>query len=81
MNEREALEKIKEEARHCLNWQEGLNNIINIATQALAPQEPQEKTFTLEEIKRILKNLHKKEFYDCGECTECLLAEFEKECG
>ena len=47
MNEREALKEIRFEAEFNGN-DESLKKIINLCAQALAPQEPQEKTFTLD---------------------------------
>ena len=63
MNEREALEKISNisEINDCTCFYEDFKNCDTcdankgcayyIATQALAPQEPQEKTFTVDEVK------------------------------
>ena len=55
MNEREALEKIKNSCQYEFNCKEcHLDKdtcLCLIATQALAPQEPQQKTFTVEEVK------------------------------
>ena len=71
MNEREALEKISNisEINDCTCFYEDFKNCDTcdankgcayyIATQALAPQEPQEKTFTVEEIDHLTQKLEK----------------------
>ena len=71
MNEREALEKISNisEINDCTCFYEDFKNCDTcdankgcayyIATQALAPQEPQEKTFTVEEIDQLTQKLEK----------------------
>ena len=54
--EREALEKIKFEAEFNGN-KESVKKIFDIAKQALAPQEIQQKAFTFEEVSEALKPL------------------------
>ena len=61
--------------------QEMLREIKEIAKQALAPQEPQQKTFTVEEVKNIMYSVENKYF---GErmvtiFIEYVIKEFEKE--
>ena len=75
MNEREALEKISNisEINDCTCFYEDFKNCDTcdankgcayyIATQALAPQEPQEKTFTVEEIDQLTQKLEKAREY------------------
>ena len=75
MNEREALEKISNisEINDCTCFYEDFKNCDTcdankgcayyIATQALAPQEPQEKTFTVEEIDQLTQKLEKASEY------------------
>lgn len=58
--------------------------VYNIITQALAPQEPQQKTFTLEEVREIISKHIKHETPTSNECLinfvlERLLTEFERE--
>ena len=87
MNECEALEKIIKICRqYPYITQSFVRDIDHIATQALAPQEPQQKTFTLEEIKEnvskiILKYHRKQSFNLIKDLKVDLLAEFEKAVG
>jgi hypothetical protein len=87
---KEALERIKEREEICFENQEQYKscryckfdqedcNVLNIATQAL--QEPEQKTFTLEELENKIKKVE--EFYGEQIVTvfiNDLLAEFERE--
>ena len=50
------------------------------ATQALTPQEPQEKTFTVEEVREIISRISYNS-YAIDNFIKVLLAEFEKAVG
>lgn len=72
----EALKEIKFEAEFNGN-DKSLKRIIILCDQALAPQEAQEKTFTLDEIKNVINRISYNS-YAIDKFINILLTEFKR---